>query len=111
MKIVKTNVYIVCIIVIIVITVITKGGFDMSEVERKITKIGNSLGVTIPAKILREAGLAYGDQVQVKTQKGKIILQKKEEIELPKGVDEEFLETLNKVLEEHDEAFKGLVDR
>jgi len=83
----------------------------MSEVDRKITKIGNSLGITIPANMLKEIGLSYGDHVQIKTNNGKITLQKKENIELPKGVDEEFMDTLNEVIKEHDEAFKGLVDR
>jgi len=70
----------------------------MSDIERKITKIGNSMGVTIPTDILREVGLKHGDQVQIKINNGKITLQKKENIELPKGVDEAFLDTLNEVI-------------
>lgn len=42
---------------------------------------------------------------------GKIVIRKKEHIKLPEGVDAEFMDVLNDVIKEHNEAFKGLVDR
>lgn len=83
----------------------------MERIERKVTKIGNSIGITLPPEILRQIGLAQGDDVQIEVKEGKIILRKKEKLHLPEGVDAEFMELLNKVIKEHDEAFKGLVDR
>ena len=83
----------------------------MELYERKVTKIGNSYGITIPNELLREVGLAQGDDVQVKVKDGKIVLRKKEHITLPEGVDAEFMDILNDVIKEHDKAFKGLVDR
>ncbi len=83
----------------------------MEQFERKVIKIGNSYGVTIPTELLRQVGLAQGDDVQVEVKDGKIILRKKEQITLPKGVDAEFMDILNEVVKEHDKAFKGLVDR
>jgi len=80
-------------------------------IERKITKIGNSVGVTLPPELLKNVGLAQGDDVQIEIKDGKIILQKKEQIHLPEGVDAEFTRILNDVIKEHDEAFRGLVDR
>jgi hypothetical protein len=38
-------------------------------------------------------------------------LRKKENLQLPEGVDAEFMNILNEVINEHDKAFKGLVDR
>lgn len=55
----------------------------MEKSERKVTKIGNSYGVTIPTELLRQVGLAQGDDVQVQVKGGKIILRKKEQITLP----------------------------
>ncbi|MBP3041313.1 AbrB/MazE/SpoVT family DNA-binding domain-containing protein [Bacillaceae bacterium Marseille-Q3522] len=83
----------------------------VNQMERKITKIGNSLGITLPLELLKQIGLAQGDNVQVQVIDGKIILRKKEQLHFPDGVDAEFMELLNDVIKEHDKAFKGLVDR
>lgn len=83
----------------------------MTQFDRKVTKIGNSYGVTLPAQVLQEAGLTYGDDIQIEVKDGKIILRKKEQVTLPEGVDAEFMDVLNDVIKDHDEAFKGLVDR
>ncbi|MGN7388783.1 AbrB/MazE/SpoVT family DNA-binding domain-containing protein [Sporosarcina sp. SAFN-015] len=80
-------------------------------IERKVTKIGNSIGITLPSEVLTQAGLSQGDDVQIEVKDGKIILKKKEHLQLPDGVDAEFMEILNDVIKEHDKAFKGLVDR
>jgi antitoxin MazE len=83
----------------------------LDKAERKITKIGNSYGVTIPKEMLKEAGTTYGDSVQMEVKDGNIILQRKEEIVLPEGVDQRFMSILSDVIKEHDVAFKGLVDK
>lgn len=83
----------------------------MEQFERKVTRIGNSFGITLPNKLLKQVGLAHGDDVQVEVKDGKIILRKKEHVTLPEGVDAEFMDILNEVINEHDKAFKGLVDR
>jgi putative addiction module antidote len=83
----------------------------MEQFERKVTKIGNSFGITIPIELLKQVGLSQGDDVQVEVKDGKIVLRKKEQLSLPEGVDAEFMDILNDVIKEHDEAFKGLVNR
>lgn len=52
----------------------------MKQIERKVTKIGNSLGVTLPYELLRQVGLAHGDDVQIEVKDGKIVLQKKNKL-------------------------------
>ncbi|HLQ71666.1 MAG TPA: AbrB/MazE/SpoVT family DNA-binding domain-containing protein [Bacillota bacterium] len=79
--------------------------------ERKVTKIGNSYGITFPKELLKEAGISYGDHVQLELEKGNIILHKKEKVKLPNGIDNDFLDIVNDVIREHDTAFKGLVDK
>ena len=83
----------------------------MEQYERRVTKIGNSYGITIPTELLKQVGLAQGDDVQVEVKEGKIVLRKKEQLTLPEGVDAEFMDILNDVIKEHDKAFKGLVDK
>ncbi len=83
----------------------------MTKYERKITKIGNSYGITLPKRLLKEANISYGDNVTVEVKDGKIMLQRVEEIKLPDGVDNEFMELLTDVIKEHETAFKGLVER
>lgn len=84
---------------------------SLEQIERKVTKIGNSIGITLPPEILKQVGLTQGDDVQVEVKDGKIILRKKEQLKLPDGVDADFMEILNDVIKEHDKAFKGLVNR
>lgn len=83
----------------------------MSNIERKVTKIGNSYGITIPTAFLKEAGLSYGDNVRLESKDGEIVLRKKEEVKLPEGVTSDFMDLLNDVIKEHDVAFKGLVEK
>lgn len=83
----------------------------LEQFERKVTKIGNSFGITLPSELLKQVGLAQGDDVQLEVKDGKIILRKKSVLQLPDGVDAEFMDILNDVIKEHDKAFKGLVNR
>lgn len=46
----------------------------MSNYERKLTKVGNSYGITFPKEILKEAGITYGDTVKMELKDGKITL-------------------------------------
>lgn len=83
----------------------------MEQFERKVTKIGNNIGITLPIELLKQVGLEQGDDVQIEVKDGKIVLRKKEKVMLPEGVDDEFMNILNDVINEHDKAFKGLVNR
>lgn len=83
----------------------------MSVYERKLSKYGNSYGLTLPVELLKKAGLNQGDNIEVTEKDGKIILHKKEDMRLPEGVDINFMNILNEVIDKHDEAFRGLVDR
>lgn len=83
----------------------------MELFDRKITKIGNSFGITLPPELLKQVGLTHGDEVQIEVKDGKIILRKKEVLHLPDSIDAQFMDILNDVIKKHDKAFKGLVDR
>ncbi|MUV38612.1 hypothetical protein JNUCC1_02466 [Lentibacillus sp. JNUCC-1] len=79
--------------------------------ERKITKIGNSYGITLPKQLLKEANMNYGDQLQMKVKDGDIVLSKKKEVKLPEGLSEDFFEVLERNTQKHKSTIEDLVDR
>jgi antitoxin MazE len=81
------------------------------EVERKVTRIGNSLGVTFPQEVLEHLKVKQGDEVKFELAPGSVSIKKKSAMKLPKGIDEEFLEQMNEMISDYDETFKGLVNR
>ncbi|MFZ3577431.1 AbrB family transcriptional regulator [Virgibacillus sp. DJP39] len=69
--------------------------------ERKVTKIGNSLGITFSKKIMNEFDWKEDDIVKIEIDKERIILRKSNKVELPEGVTEEvFNEFLKKYKDE-----------
>ncbi|MCY9514349.1 AbrB/MazE/SpoVT family DNA-binding domain-containing protein [Paenibacillus apiarius] len=82
------------------------------EMERKVTKFGNSLGITM-TEALKQIGLELGDivHIDVKEMDGEIIIRKANKVALPVGISTEFIETLSQVMEQYDETLKGLKDR
>lgn len=80
--------------------------------ERKITKFGNSLGITM-TEAIKQLGLSLGDTVQVEVdyKSGQIIIQKSNKMTLPSGLSDDFLENLSQVMDAYDETLKGLKDR
>lgn len=79
--------------------------------ERKITKIGNSLGVTIPNDLLTQAGLKQGDEIYLEFVDGAIHLVKSRKIELPQGISDDFFDVLGDTVSAYAETIKGLVNR
>lgn len=80
--------------------------------ERKVLKFGNSLGITM-TDALKQIGLDVGDSVQidVSEKNGEIIIKKLNKVSLPTGISDDFLDTLNQVMQDYDETLKGLKDR
>lgn len=78
--------------------------------ERKVTKIGNSLGVTM-TEALKQLGINNGDTVKIDIRDDEIVIKKSQYVALPEGISSDFLDTLNEVIHEYDETLKGLKDR
>jgi putative addiction module antidote len=83
----------------------------VKDMERKVTKIGNSLGVTFPTELLKRLGVKQGDGVFIEEQDGAIVIRKSQKVQLPKGVSTDFFDVLDKNMKQYDETIKGLVDR
>lgn len=84
----------------------------MATIERRITKIGNSLGLTLPNDALKALNVSKGDEVQVELVGNQIIIKKTPKmIPLPEGVPADFFSVLEEEMDAHHEALKGLVNR
>lgn len=81
------------------------------SIERKVTKIGKSYGVTLPVDMLAEHGIEYGDVVEIKSEDGKITIKKNQKVSLPDGISSDFFDVLEETSKIHDEALKQLVDK
>ncbi len=76
------------------------------EVERKVTRIGNSLGVTLPQEVLKHLEIKHGDKIKFKLEEnGNVSVQKFTPI------DEDFLEGFKYAFENYDDALRNLADR
>lgn len=82
------------------------------DMERKVGKFGNSLGITM-TDALKQIGLSQGDSVliDVNQNTGEIIIKKSNKVSLPDGISEDFMDTLTSVIEEYDQTLKNLKDR
>lgn len=84
----------------------------VTAMERKITKFGNSLGITM-TEAFKQIGLDLGDAVivDVREATGEIIIKKANKVTLPAGISSDFMDTLSHVMEQYDATIKGLKDR
>ncbi|WP_128659336.1 AbrB/MazE/SpoVT family DNA-binding domain-containing protein [Paenibacillus sp. 598K] len=82
------------------------------EMERKVTKFGNSLGITM-TDALKQIGLDQGDMVSIDVSPttGEIVIKKSTKVSLPEGISKDFMDTLTDVMEEYDQTLRGLKDR
>ena len=82
------------------------------DMERKVTKFGNSLGITM-TDALKQIGLSQGDTVVIDVNEatGEIMIKKSTKVSLPHGISEDFIDTLSNVIDEYDQTLQGLKDR
>lgn len=83
----------------------------VKEMERKVTRIGNSYGITFPNALLKRLGLSHGDHVYIEERDGEIVIRKSRKVQLPKGISPDFFDVLERNVNKHEETIKGLVDR
>lgn len=83
----------------------------MLYADRKVLKIGNSLGVTFPMEFLQKLDIHQGDEIQMELENNQIVIKKSNKVNLPNGISQDFFDVLNETLEAYDETIKRLVDR
>lgn len=72
----------------------------MDPVHRKVTKIGNSLGVTFHKDLLKKINVDLGDDLEiiVNENEGEIVLRKSPKV--PQGLDPRFFDVLQANVEQ-----------
>ncbi|EJP81944.1 TPA: AbrB/MazE/SpoVT family DNA-binding domain-containing protein [Bacillus thuringiensis] len=81
--------------------------------ERKVTKVGNSLGLTLPQELYTTLNIKQGDvlSLEINEENKQIVIKKSKKVSMPEGVNPKFLESLNRTINKFDGAFKDLVNR
>ncbi|QUW23981.1 AbrB family transcriptional regulator [Sporosarcina sp. Marseille-Q4063] len=79
--------------------------------SRRITQIGNSLGLTLSSEMLNYLKVSKGDDVQVEMRKDELVIKKIKAVEYPVGISEDFFDVLNETVEMYDATLKELKDR
>ncbi len=87
------------------------GEVRMERVHRKVTKIGNSLGVTFSKELLNRINADLGDELEifVNENEGEIVLRKAPKV--PQGLDSRFFDVLQSNVEQYRKTIEGLKDR
>ncbi|MBW8351823.1 AbrB/MazE/SpoVT family DNA-binding domain-containing protein [Bacillus sp. IITD106] len=84
------------------------------QMERKVTKIGNSLGLTLPQEVLEHMGIKQGDEVSFQLKKnGEISIKKSVHLNFDglEGIDQDFLDGVKELFNNYDNTLKNLADR
>lgn len=83
----------------------------MERTYRKVSKFGNSLGVTLTKDALTKLNLTLGDDVEivVNEEAHELVLRKASRI--PSKLDPRFFETLEANVTQYRRTIEGLVDR
>lgn len=81
----------------------------MIQMERKVTKFGNSLGITM-TDVLKQIGLDQGNTVSIEVSPAtrEIIIKKLTKVSLPKGIRADFMDTLTMTLKNTIKRFEDL---
>jgi putative addiction module antidote len=79
---------------------------SMEKETRKVTAFGNSLGVSIPKKMLDLLKIGRGDEMEFELIKGEIVMRKKQKLD--DQVDPEMIKMLEETFRDHDELMKRL---
>jgi len=88
-------------------------GVATVNMNRKITRIGNSLGL-LATEAFRTVGLDCGDEVDIQVRKevGEIVIRKAQpKISIPEGLDPRFFETLERNIKRYRATLEGLKNR
>lgn len=76
------------------------------ETRRKLQKVGGSVALTIPAEMARELGLSAEDEVRVRSEDGRMVVERA--VERP---PEDVAAFMARFMEKYGEALRNLANR
>ena len=84
----------------------------VNRYSRKIGKMGNSLGVSLPKTLAEQMKVAQGDEIEfIVNEEGEVMLRKVRQSKLPENVRAEVLEAFYDIFEEDEDILNDLRDR
>ena len=85
---------------------------DVTRYSRKIGRMGNSLGISLPKSLAAKLGVSQGDEIEfIENDRGEVVLKKVRQSKLPDNVRPEVLEAFFDVFEEDKGILEDLRDR
>lgn len=85
---------------------------NVTRYSRKIGRMGNSLGVSLPKSLAEKLNVTQGDEIEfIENDHGEIVLKKARQSKLPDNVRPEVLEAFYDVFEEDEGILEDLRDR
>lgn len=80
--------------------------------SRKVGRMGNSLGVSLPKSLAEKMSVSQGDEIEfIENDQGEIIIRKTKQTQMPNNVRPEVLEAFFDVFEEDEGILEDLRDR
>lgn len=86
----------------------------VKEMERKISKIGNSLGMTLPQEVIKHVNIKQGDEIKFILEKdGSVSFKKQKQLntEVLNDFDQDFLDGLKDLFDNYDQTLQNLANR
>lgn len=91
---------------------VTKDQSKVTRYSRKIGRMGNSLGVSLPKALADKLNISQGDEIEfIENERGEVVLRKSRVALLPEQVRPEVLEAFFDVFEEDQGILEDLKDR
>lgn len=91
---------------------VTKDQSKVTRYSRKIGRMGNSLGVSLPKALADKMNISQGDEIEfIENERGEVVLRKSRVALLPEQVRPEVLEAFFDVFEEDLGILEDLRDR
>ncbi|MFD1175306.1 AbrB/MazE/SpoVT family DNA-binding domain-containing protein [Paenibacillus puldeungensis] len=85
---------------------------NVTRYSRKIGRMGNSLGVSLPKRLAEKLDVSQGDEIEfIENDRGEVVLRKVRQGHLPDHVRPEVLEAFFDVFEEDTGILEDLRDR
>jgi antitoxin MazE len=85
---------------------------NANQYSRKVGRMGNSLGISLPKLLVEKLNVKQGDEIEfIENEQGEIVLKKVRQMKLPENVRPEVLEAFFDVFEEDEGILNDLRDR
>lgn len=88
------------------------GKTNVTRYSRKIGRMGNSLGISLPKRLAEKLNVVQGDEIEfITNEQGDVLLKKVHRPKMPENIRPEVLEAFYDVFHEDEDILNDLRDR